>query len=101
MIGLTSAQAECLSILEKAAASKGPCPSFEELKQALGIHSKSGVARIIVALEEKGRIRRLPNRARAIEVLSADAEPLRKFPTKMLLDEIARRSEANRDRRAA
>lgn len=44
-------------------------PSFEEMKEALDLKSKSGVHRLISALEERGFIRRLPNRARALEVL--------------------------------
>jgi repressor LexA len=44
-------------------------PSFEEMKEALGLRSKSGIHRLITALEERGFIRRLPNRARALEVI--------------------------------
>jgi len=47
----------------------GVSPSFEEMKEALDLKSKSGVHRLISALEERGFIRRLPNRARALEVL--------------------------------
>ena len=44
-------------------------PSFDEMKDALDLRSKSGIHRLILALEERGFIRRLPNRARALEVL--------------------------------
>ena len=44
-------------------------PSFDEMKDALDLRSKSGIHRLITALEERGFIRRLPNRARAIEVI--------------------------------
>ena len=47
----------------------GVPPSFDEMKEALELRSKSGIHRLIMALEERGFIRRLPNRARAIEVL--------------------------------
>src|SRR5690606_11168442 len=47
----------------------GVSPSFEEMKDALDLRSKSGIHRLINALEERGFIRRLPNRARALEVL--------------------------------
>ena len=46
-------------------------PSFDEMKDALDLRSKSGIHRLIMALEERGFIRRLANRARAIEVLEA------------------------------
>lgn len=45
------------------------CPSFDEMREALGLKSKSGVHRLVIALEERGHLRRLPNRARAIELL--------------------------------
>src|SRR5262249_11837995 len=47
----------------------GVPPSFDEMKDALDLRSKSGIHRLITALEERGFIRRLPNRARAIEVI--------------------------------
>lgn len=49
----------------------GVAPSYEEMAKAMGLHSKSGVHRMVVALEERGWLRRLPNRARAIEALPA------------------------------
>lgn len=47
----------------------GITPSYDEMRNALGLHSKSGVHRLILALEERGFIRRLKHRARAIEVI--------------------------------
>ena len=50
-------------------AKSGVPPSFDEMKDALDLKSKSGIHRLITALEERGFIRRLPNRARALEVI--------------------------------
>jgi repressor LexA len=55
--------------LDKELRKKGVSPSFDEMKDALGLKSKSGIHRLITGLEERGFIRRLPHRARAIEVL--------------------------------
>jgi len=67
-LGLTPKQRELLDYLG-AREQSGVAPSFEEMKQHLGLRSKSGVHRLVAALEERGRIRRLPNRARCIEVI--------------------------------
>ncbi|SNS94586.1 repressor LexA [Sphingomonas laterariae] len=66
---LTRKQHELLSFIHDRLAETGVSPSFEEMKDALDLKSKSGVHRLISALEERGFIRRLPNRARALEVL--------------------------------
>ena len=66
---LTRKQHELLSYINKHLSASGVSPSFEEMKEALELKSKSGVHRLISALEERGFIRRLPNRARALEVL--------------------------------
>ncbi|HEX4739320.1 MAG TPA: transcriptional repressor LexA [Allosphingosinicella sp.] len=66
---LTRKQSELLTYIEQRLKEKGVSPSFEEMKDALQLKSKSGVHRLISALEERGFIRRLPNRARALEVL--------------------------------
>lgn len=68
-MGLTEMQYKCLDIIETYIADTGRPPSFDEMTEGLGLKSKSGVHRIVAGLEERGRIRRLPNRARAIEVL--------------------------------
>ena len=66
---LTRKQHELLTYIHERLAETGVSPSFEEMKDALDLKSKSGVHRLISALEERGFIRRLPNRARALEVV--------------------------------
>lgn len=66
---LTRKQHELLLYIHKHLGDAGVSPSFEEMKDALDLKSKSGVHRLISALEERGFIRRLANRARALEVL--------------------------------
>ena len=66
---LTRKQHELLLFIDGRLSETGVSPSFEEMKEALDLKSKSGVHRLISALEERGFIRRLPNRARALEVL--------------------------------
>ena len=66
---LTRKQHELLCFIHDRLGETGVSPSFEEMKDALDLKSKSGVHRLISALEERGFIRRLPNRARALEVL--------------------------------
>lgn len=66
---LTRKQHELLCFIQARLAETGVSPSFEEMKDALDLKSKSGVHRLISALEERQFIRRLPNRARALEVL--------------------------------
>lgn len=65
---LTRKQHELICFIEDRLSETGISPSFEEMKDALGLKSKSGVHRLISALEERGFLRRLPNRARALEV---------------------------------
>lgn len=66
---LTSKQYELLIFINERIREGGVSPSFDEMKDALDLKSKSGIHRLINALEERGFIRRLPNRARALEVL--------------------------------
>ena len=66
---LTRKQHELLLFIQRKLEETGISPSFEEMKEALELKSKSGVHRLISALEERGFIRRLPNRARALEIL--------------------------------
>ena len=66
---LTRKQHELVCFIYDKLAETGVSPSFEEMKEALDLKSKSGVHRLISALEERGFIRRLPNRARALEVV--------------------------------
>jgi repressor LexA len=81
---LTAKQRELLIFIDKRLKENGISPSFDEMREALDLKSKSGVHRLISALEERGFIRRLPNRARALEVLklpetrpSATVTPIR------------------------
>src|SRR5947208_15679112 len=66
---LTRKQYELLRFISERLKESGVPPSFDEMKDALDLRSKSGIHRLITALEERGFIRRLPNRARAIEVI--------------------------------
>ena len=66
---LTAKQRELLLFIDKRLGENGISPSFDEMREALDLKSKSGVHRLISALEERGFIRRLPNRARALEVV--------------------------------
>ncbi len=73
---LTRKQHELLCYINDHLGETGVSPSFEEMKEALDLKSKSGVHRLISALEERGFIRRLPNRARALEVVRMpDSKP--------------------------
>ena len=80
---LTAKQRELLLFIDDRLKGDGVSPSFDEMREALDLKSKSGVYRLISALEERGFIRRLPNRARALEVLklpetrSATVTPIR------------------------
>ena len=66
---LTAKQRELLLFIDGRLKENGISPSFDEMREALDLKSKSGVHRLISALEERGFIRRLPNRARALEVV--------------------------------
>ena len=66
---LTRKQYELLVFIEKGLRETGISPSYDEMKDALALRSKSGIHRLITGLEERGFIRRLPHRARALEVL--------------------------------
>lgn len=66
---LTRKQLELLMFINERLKESGVPPSFDEMKEALDLASKSGIHRLITALEERGFIRRLPNRARALEIV--------------------------------
>ena len=72
---LTRKQHELVCFINDRLNETGVSPSFEEMKDALDLKSKSGVHRLISALEERNFIRRLPNRARALEVLRMPERP--------------------------
>ena len=71
---LTKKQHELLSFINQRLAATGVAPSFDEMKDALQLRSKSGIHRLISGLEERGFIRRLPHRARALEVMKLPEE---------------------------
>lgn len=77
---LTRKQHELIRFIQARLEDTGISPSFEEMKEALDLKSKSGVHRLISALEERGFIRRLPNRARALEVLRQPDDVSAKIP---------------------
>ena len=72
---LTKKQSELLQFIHERLSQGGVSPSFDEMKEALKLRSKSGIHRLITALEERGFIRRLPHRARALEVLRPPQMP--------------------------
>ncbi len=79
---LTRKQHELIRFIQNRLEESGVSPSFEEMKEALDLKSKSGVHRLISALEERGFIRRLPNRARALEVLRQPEDVSSKTPSR-------------------
>jgi len=66
---LTRKQLELLKYIDRFIASSDVSPSYDEMKDALGLKSKSGIHRLITNLEERGYVRRLPYRARALEII--------------------------------
>ena len=89
---LTKKQHELICFIADRLNETGVSPSFEEMKDALDLKSKSGVHRLISALEERGFLRRLPNRARALEVLKMPerAEPKKPAPARDNVVTLAR-----------
>src|SRR5881275_47223 len=90
---LTRKQHELLMFIHERIKEGGVSPSFDEMKEALDLASKSGIHRLITALEERGFLRRLPHRARALEIirLPEEATPgARRTPFKPQLVESAR-----------
>ncbi|MCX8507856.1 MAG: LexA family transcriptional regulator, partial [Rhodobacteraceae bacterium] len=82
---LTRKQLELLDFIQKRTQRDGVPPSFDEMKEALDLRSKSGIHRLITALEERGFIRRLAHRARAIEIVKLpDAMEKPGFPPKVI-----------------
>src|SRR5689334_19649186 len=92
---LTRKQYELLRFINERLKETGVPPSFDEMKDALDLRSKSGIHRLIMALEERGFIRRLPNRARALEVLrlpesTAPAPRAQKFSPSVIEGDLGR-----------
>lgn len=90
--GLTAQQDKLLRFIEASLAEGRVAPSFEAMKDHVGVASKSGVHRLVSALEERGYITRVPHRARAIAL----ASPLAKVPAYELMAELRRRGIAVR-----
>ncbi|PZO79424.1 MAG: repressor LexA [Mesorhizobium amorphae] len=94
---LTRKQHELLLFIHDRMRESGIPPSFDEMKEALDLASKSGIHRLIMALEERGFIRRLPNRARALEVLRLPEaatpvpQPPRKFSPSVIEGSLGRK----------
>ena len=86
---LTEKQYHLLMFINKVNKETGQCPSFDEMKEAVGLKSKSGIHALINALEERNFIRRLKHRARALEVIR-----LPKFKPQAILDEEKKREQA-------
>ena len=88
---LTAKQRELLLFIDDRLKDSGVSPSFDEMREALELKSKSGVHRLISALEERSFIRRLPNRARALEILrTPDAASAASTPAAAPLQPIVR-----------
>src|SRR5689334_3040035 len=77
---LTKKQHELLMFINQRLTATGVAPSFDEMKDALHLRSKSGIHRLISGLEERGFIRRLPHRARALEVVKLPEESAASVP---------------------
>lgn len=100
-MGLTRRQRDLLDFIGAYMATENVAPSFEEMKNGIGLKSKSGIHRLIHSLEERGFINRLPYRNRAIEILETPrprlrprdicARPLRNEPTDTLIAELEAR----------
>jgi len=92
---LTKKQRERLAFIEARLAADGVSPSFDEMREAVGLKSKSGVHRLVGGLEERGFLRRLPNRARALEVLRGPSEtaptpaPAEREPAHAVMGDVA------------
>ena len=96
---LTKKQYDLLLFIHKRVQQDGVSPSFDEMKAALDLRSKSGIHRLITALEERGFIRRLAHRARAIEILRlpdnvADSAPRGGFRPSVIEGDLARQETA-------
>lgn len=90
MMSLTQREADLMDFLRQRIGETGIAPSLEEMRKGLGLAAKSGVHRMLEGLEERGRIRRLPGKARAIEIIEPGFR-LASFTTEQLRAEIARR----------
>ena len=86
---LSVKQYNLLMYINKVNREKGQCPSFDEMKDAIGLKSKSGIHALITSLEERNFIRKLPHKARALEVIR-----LPRFKPQAIIDEEKKREQA-------
>ena len=86
---LTEKQYNLLMYINKVNRETGQCPSFDEMKQAIGLKSKSGIHALITSLEERNFIRRLPHKARALEVIR-----IPRFKPQAIIEEEKKREQA-------
>lgn len=84
--GLTRAQSEALAFIGRYIAKHGISPTYDEIAAALNLKSKSGVNRLVVALEDRGHVRRKPDRARSIELAERRGSD---FHLRRILDAIS------------
>ena len=89
---LTEKQYNLLMYINKINKEKGQCPSFDEMKDAIGLRSKSGIHALISSLEERGFIKKLPHKARSLEVVK-----LPKFKPQSVIEEEKKREESIRN----
>lgn len=86
---LTEKQYNLLMFINKVNKETGQCPSFDEMKDAIGLKSKSGIHALITSLEERNFIRRLPHKARAMEVIR-----MPRFKPQAIIEEEKKREQA-------
>ena len=86
---LTAKQYNLLMFINKVNHETGQCPSFDEMKNAIGLKSKSGIHALINSLEERNFIRKIPHKARALEVIR-----MPRFKPQAILDEEKKRETA-------
>ncbi len=86
---LTQKQYNLLMFINKVNREKGQCPSFDEMKEAIGLKSKSGIHALISSLEERNFIRRIPHKARALEVVR-----MPRFKPQAVMEEEKKREQA-------
>lgn len=75
MIGLTKAQRECLEFIQTFISAHQYSPSYTDMMEGLRLHSKSGIHRLVTALEARGFIRRIPGHSRSVAIVDSDSCP--------------------------
>ncbi len=89
---LTRKQHKLLMYIHDTLGKEGVCPSYDEMREYMGLHSKSGIHRMIMSLEERKFVRRLPNKARCLEILALPSEKVikpKKTKSKAEIKEVA------------